>query len=68
MWRNSTSLTFDPALLHVRSTDVLKMSSGSGELVLRSDAGAVVASSQQKPVKKKPPKKPMEEEQFTEVS
>lgn len=37
-------------------------------MVLRSGAGALVASSEQKTIKKKPPKKPMEEEQFTEVS
>lgn len=43
------------------------MSSGSGELVLRAGAGALVASSEQRTIKKKPPKKPLEEEEFTEV-
>ena len=66
------ALNFDPdfasttlCLSHINFSE--KMSSGSGELVLRSGAGAVVASSEQKPVKKKPPKKPLEEEEFTEV-
>ena len=43
------------------------MSTGSGELVVKPGAGALVAVSEQLTVKKRPPKKPLEEEEFTEV-
>lgn len=69
MTQCSQTLNLDPGFTVTFSHNFSeKMSSGSGELVLKSGAGAVVASSEQRVVKRKPPKKPLEEEEFTEVS
>ena len=64
-WEGLRKVNFELVVETTFCTD--NMSSGSGELVLKPGAGALIASSEQRSVKKRPPKKPLEEEEFTEV-